>query len=64
MLQAIGSAGGFTRIANRRKVTIKRTVGGKVTVFTVDAKALASNPGTAAPLIQSGDVVTVSESRF
>src|SRR5690349_11785566 len=39
LLQAIASAGGYTRIANSHKITVQRTVGAENKQFKVDADA-------------------------
>lgn len=63
LLQAIGSAGGYTSIADPKKVTLKRSVGGKESVFRLNAKEMASASSTAFE-VQAGDVITVGESLF
>lgn len=64
LLQAIGMAGGYTRNADAAKITLKRTSGGKETVFKLNAKNMA-NQGTATGFeIQTDDVITVGESIF
>ncbi len=63
LLQAIGMAGSYTRLANRKEVYLKRIVGGQEKVFTVNAEAMARNPnGTI--YLQDGDVVDIKESNF
>jgi protein involved in polysaccharide export with SLBB domain len=64
LLQAIGLAGGYTKIADPARVVIRRTIGGKSKIYRVNAKRLAS--GRSAELIEvlPGDVITVSESIF
>jgi polysaccharide biosynthesis/export protein len=59
LVAAISQAGGFTRIANQRKVKVTRN--GRVQTFNVrDLSA-----GTAAmAYLQEGDIVTVEESLF
>ncbi len=64
LLQAIGMAEGFTRIANRKKVTIKRRVGGREVIMRIDAKRLASEGSSRPVEILVGDVITVAESMF
>ena len=64
LLDAIGMAGGYTRIANPGKVTVKRRVGGKETVIHVDARKMARSSAQENFQIQPGDVVTVGESIF
>jgi len=63
LLEAIGLAGGFTRIANRGRVIVQRRTEGEVTAIKANAKRMAD--GREPPLeIQPGDVITVSESWF
>ena len=63
LLEAIGLAGGFTRIANRGRVIVQRRTGGEVTAIRANAKRMSEGKET--PLeIQPGDVITVSESWF
>ena len=63
LLEAIGLAGGFTRIANRGRVIIQRREGDSVTAIRANAKRMAD--GKEVPIeVQPGDVITVSESWF
>ena len=63
LLEAIGLAGGFTRIANRGRVIIQRREAGGVTAIKANAKRMADGKET--PIeVQPGDVITVSESWF
>jgi protein involved in polysaccharide export with SLBB domain len=64
LLDAIGMAGGYTRIANPGKVTVKRRVGGQETVIRVDAKKMARSSADSAFLVLPGDTITVGESIF
>jgi protein involved in polysaccharide export with SLBB domain len=64
LLDAIGMAGGYTRIANPGKVTVKRRVGGQETVIRVDAKKMARSSSDSTFQVQPGDVITVGESIF
>ena len=63
LLEAIGMAGGYTRIANPAKITIKRREGGSETVIQVDGKAMAKGNGKGFQ-IKPGDTITVAESIF
>ncbi len=63
LLQAIGMAGGFTRLARSGKVTITRTAGGKKT-FTVDVKANTNDPGTKQFDVLPDDTISVDERTF
>jgi polysaccharide export outer membrane protein len=63
LLEAIGLAGGFTRIANRGRVIIQRREADGVTAIKANAKRMADGKET--PIeVQPGDVITVSESWF
>ena len=63
LLEAVGLAGGFTRIANRGRVIIQRREGETVTAIKANAKRMAD--GREVPVeVQPGDVITVSESWF
>ena len=64
VLQAIGMAGGYTRIANPSKVTLMRNVQGKPATFELNAKRMASGNVESPVIVQPGDVITVAESRF
>ena len=60
VLQAVGMAGGFTKSANPGRVYVKRQVGDRQIVLTVDARRQARRD--AAPFkILPGDTVTISE---
>ena len=59
LVEAIGMAGGVTRIANAKKVTLKR--GGAVQA--INLSDITSGQGTDIPL-QDGDMITIPESLF
>ncbi len=59
LVEAIGMAGGVTRIANAKKITLKR--GG--TVRTINLKEITSG-GASDLALQDGDVVTIPEGLF
>lgn len=62
LLQAIATAGGYTRIGNPRKISVQRMVGDEKKVFKLDAEAMAKEKGGAKPFeIQPDDVITVGE---
>jgi protein involved in polysaccharide export with SLBB domain len=63
LLQAIGLAGGYTRIADPGKITVKRKSGVKETLFRLNGKSIASGKQSEF-VIQPGDTVTVGESIF
>jgi protein involved in polysaccharide export with SLBB domain len=63
ILEAIGLAGGFTRIANRGRVIIQRREAGEIKAIKANAKRMAD--GKEEPVeVQPGDVITVTESWF
>jgi protein involved in polysaccharide export with SLBB domain len=64
VLQAIGIAGGYTRIANPSKVILLRRVDGKEKTFQLNAKSMANGHTESAVKVLPGDVITVSESLF
>jgi len=65
LLQAIGMAGGFTRIANPGHVTIKRMTADKqYKIIKADANKIQREGGANEVQIQAGDTITVPESWF
>lgn len=64
LLQAIGLAGGYSRIANPAKIIVKRRVNGKDVVIQLNGKALAGNREAQPFEVLPGDTITVSESIF
>jgi protein involved in polysaccharide export with SLBB domain len=60
LLAAIGYAGGYTRIANSKKVTVKRKTG----VFLIDARKMALDKDVKLFEVLPGDIITVSERVF
>ena len=64
LLQAIGMAGGYTRIANPSKVVVKRNEGGVERVYNFNAKKMARSQADSTFRILPGDVITVAESIF
>lgn len=63
LLEAIGMAGGFTRIADRGHIIVKRREGDSVRAIKVNAKKL-SDVGVDRFEIQAGDVINVGESWY
>lgn len=66
LLQAIGMAGGYTRIADPANVTVKRLgiPGGKEGVFKLNAKRMARGESNTTFQIKPGDIISVGESLF
>jgi polysaccharide export outer membrane protein len=64
LIQAIGMAGGYTRIADPGKITLKRTEEGKESIQHLNAKKMAGGSTESAFAVHSGDIITVGESIF
>ena len=61
LLQAIATAGGYTRIGNPRKVTVQRMVNGESKVMRLDAEGMAQDKKQKSFEIQPEDVIVVGE---
>jgi polysaccharide export outer membrane protein len=64
VLEAIGMAGGYSRIANPSKITVKRKVGGKDTIIKLDGKKMANDAGSSRFEVMPGDTISVGERLF
>jgi polysaccharide export outer membrane protein len=64
LLQAIGMAGGYTKIADPANVTVKRQEPGGERVLKFNAKRMARGEDKTSFFIKTGDVITVGESIF
>jgi len=64
LIQVIGIAGGYTRLADPGKITIKRRTAAGETVLRVDGKKLARDEKARAFSVESGDLITVGERLF
>lgn len=64
LMQAIGMASGYTRLANAGKITIKRNTGGKDVVLELNGKKMANDSATATFVVLPGDTITVAERIF
>lgn len=64
LLQAIGMAGGYTRIAEPSNISVRRIENGVESVVKLNAKRMARGGASAAFKIFPGDVITVPESLF
>ena len=62
LVEAIGMAGGVTRIANAKKISLKRLSGGG-SVEIVNLSDITKGKGADIPL-RDGDVITIPESLF
>ena len=65
LFEAIGMAGGYSRIADPGKITIRRRESGQDQIFHVNGKR-AGKDGLGAEdfMVKAGDVITVAESIF
>jgi polysaccharide export outer membrane protein len=64
LLQAIGMAGGYTKIADPANVTVKRLEAGGERVLKFNAKRMARGEDRTTFFIKTGDVISVGESIF
>lgn len=64
LLEAIGMAGGYSRVANPSKVIVKRTTQEGEQVFKIDAKQMAKGQNAPSFSLLPGDTVVVEESLF
>lgn len=64
LVQAIAMAGGYSRIGEPSRITIKRIIKGKVSIIRTDAGAMAEKEHTPAVSICPDDVITVGETLF
>ncbi len=64
LVQAVGMAGGFTRLAAPKKVVLKRVTNGQETVQRLDVDRMSRDERTPAFEVRPGDTITVLESVF
>lgn len=64
LLQAISLAGGYTRLANPARITLRRREGAGEILTQFDGKALAKGRNTKRERIQAGDTIYVPERVF
>ena len=64
LFQAVGLAGGYTRVADPSKVTVKRKEGDTDKILKLNAKKMADGSGSSTFLIRAGDIITIGESIF
>lgn len=62
--EAIAMAGGYSRLASKSKITVKRIADGREQVFKVNGKDQESGDKTATFRVQAGDIITIGESWF
>jgi len=64
LLEAIGMAGGYTKIANPSKIRVKRIVDGKETIINLDAKKMLNDKNAFSFQVLPGDTIMVGEAIF
>lgn len=66
LLEALGMAGGYTKIANPSKIIIKRLVDGQETIIRIDGKQILNPHNASEPVFQvePGDTINVGEAMF
>lgn len=64
IMEAIGTAGGFTRYANRKNVKVRRATDGGTKVLEIDTKEITRDKDAKDFLILPGDVIYVEEYIF
>jgi protein involved in polysaccharide export with SLBB domain len=64
LLQVIGIAGGYTRLADPGRIVVKRRLDGSEKIIRLDGKRLAKGESVEPFSIISGDVITVGERLF
>lgn len=64
LTQAIGLAGGYSRLASPARTTVKRAVGGREEVIKVNAKVMTNEGNTQRFRVLPGDTITVGKSYF
>ena len=64
LLSAIARAGGFTRLANQRKVLVKRYIDGREDIFEIDVDKMMRDKNVGRFLIQPNDTISVRERLF
>jgi polysaccharide export outer membrane protein len=63
LLEAVGMAGGFTRLANSSNIIVKRTVDGEEKILHLNGRTMASDDRSAFVIVP-GDTITVTERFF
>lgn len=64
LLEAIGMAGGYTRIADSSKVILKRQVDGQEKIFKLNANKMLKDRSTEQFEVLPGDTIVVGETLF
>ena len=61
LIEAIGMAGGYTKLANPSHITVKRIIDGKESVFKADAKRIIKDPTDPTFQVLPGDIINVGQ---
>ena len=64
LLQAVGMAGGFTRLANSSNIILKRNMDGTEKILHLNGKTMASDTRSGPFAVLPGDTITVTERFF
>ena len=64
LLQAVGMAGGFTRLANSANIIVKRDVDGEEKILHLNGKSMACDTRSDPFVVIPGDTITVTERFF
>ena len=64
LLQVIGIAGGYTRLADPARIVVQRRLDGSEKIIRLDGKRLAKGESVEPFSIRTGDVITVGERLF
>jgi polysaccharide export outer membrane protein len=61
LLQAIATAGGYTRIGNARKIIVQRMAGDEKKIFKLNAESMAEDKNSKPFIILPNDTISVGE---
>jgi polysaccharide export outer membrane protein len=61
LLQAIATAGGYTRIGNPRKIIVERLVGDEKKIFKLNAESMAEDKKSKPFIVLPDDTISVGE---
>jgi protein involved in polysaccharide export with SLBB domain len=64
LLEAVGMAGGYTKLANPAKITVKRITDGRESIIKIDGKRMLKDPSIADFEVMPGDTIVVGEAIF
>ena len=64
LLDAIAAAGGYSDVANPKRITVRRKVEGEEKLYQIDGRRLASDPKARPFIVLPDDLITVAESFF